>query len=66
MPWTNDIPDDLRMRLEPVLSQRGVGAPEVWATLKEFLEKVGAQPPEGLSAFSAVWAVNERSGQCSD
>lgn len=45
MPWTNDIPDELRERLEPVLSQRRVGAAEVWGTLKEFLEEIGVEPP---------------------
>jgi hypothetical protein len=45
MDWPNNIPSDLRPRLEATLSQRGVGAAEVWGELVAWLRQHQVQPP---------------------
>lgn len=46
--WPYSVPQDLRRRLDAVLSTRHAGAPEVWGELRDWLEAKGAQVPEGI------------------
>lgn len=43
--WPNTIPEDLRRRLNQTLSQRHVGAAEVWGDVVDWLRLHGVQPP---------------------
>jgi len=42
--WPNEVPLDLRRRLDEVLSLRGVGPAEVWGVVKEWLEAQRVEP----------------------
>lgn len=48
MTWPNNIPVDLRRRLDAVLSLRSCGAPEVWGEVRDWLIKHGIEAPERL------------------
>ena len=48
MPWPNTIPADLRRHLDAVLSQRSVGAPDIWGEVRDWLIKHGVEAPERL------------------
>lgn len=45
MPWPNSIPADLRRVLDGTLSQRGVGAAQVWGDIRDWLIKHRVEAP---------------------
>ncbi len=45
MPWPYTVPEDLRPRLEAVLSFRSHGAAEIWGEVRDWLEKHGVDMP---------------------
>lgn len=47
-PWPNDLPPDLRKRLDGVLKYRSFGSADLWGEIKEWLEGHGLEPPETL------------------
>lgn len=47
-PWPNDIPPDLRKRLDRVLSYRSWGAADLWGEVREWLADHALEPPETL------------------
>ena len=44
MQWPNDIPPDLRRRLECVLGQRSFGPADVWGEVRDWLIEHDVQP----------------------
>lgn len=51
-PWPNNLPPDLRKRLDDVMRYRSFGAPEIYAEVKEWLEGHGVEPPDTLPEAS--------------
>ena len=50
MIWPHSIPEDLRRRLDAVLSQRHHGAAEIWGEIRDWLEKHGVEKPDAIEA----------------
>lgn len=48
MNWPSMIPEDLRKRLDTVLGFRSYGSADMWAEIKEWLEKHDIEPPKQL------------------
>lgn len=44
--WPNNIPADLRRRLDATLSQRSVNAATVWGDVVDWLRKHEVEPPD--------------------
>lgn len=48
MSWSYNIPAGLRRRLDAVLSQRNVGAAEIWGEIRDWLVEQGVEKPEHI------------------
>ena len=48
MTWPNNIPPDLRKRINDVLGQRSFSAAEIWGEVRDWLDHHGVQVPEKL------------------
>lgn len=46
--WPNNIPHDLRTRLEGVMGHRSYGPADIWGEVKDWLEKHHVRAPERL------------------
>lgn len=51
-PWPNDLPPDLRKRLDRAMAMRSFGAADLWGEIKEWLEGHQIEPPENLPGAS--------------
>jgi hypothetical protein len=62
MRWPSTPPDDLRYRLEQVLSWRSFGPVEVYAVFAEWCEQHGVEPPEAPSGQKVSRTIYEDLG----
>lgn len=51
-PWPNDLPPDLRKRLDRALAMRSCGPADLWGEIREWLADHGIEPPEDLPGAS--------------